>query len=132
MKRRRSLLIFVFAVACSRGFESPTSPPSGTQPPATGTSGSVAGFVLDASNQCIGGARVEVVDGPRAGSAIVQTACAFWDYTEGEGNGYVFHNLPLGTKTTIRATAPGYKPAELQVSAGSSYSYNTNIVLTKE
>jgi hypothetical protein len=134
MKSTHAVLILVLAVACSRS-ELPTGPTTATQPPTAGaqpttTNGTIAGFVIDESDQCIIGARVELIDGPRAGVAFVQTVCGFWDY--GDDIGYSFHNLPIGMPVTVRATAKGYKPAENRVAATMPYSYTTMIVLTKE
>lgn len=102
-----------------------TQPFTGGQPNA-----SIAGFVIDQSDQCIIGARVELIDGPRAGAVFVQTVCGFWDY--GEDLGYSFHNLPSGIPVTVRATAEGYKPAEKHAAPTNPYSYTTMIVLAKE
>lgn len=131
MKPRNAWLAIVFAVGCS-GVELPTTPGGGTQPTPVTSSGAVAGFVLDASQQCIPGARVELVGASGAGTSVVQKTCGFWDYDDGNGNGYVFHNLPFNTPITLRATAPGYKPGELRVSASSTYSYVNNFLLIKE
>jgi len=134
MKLTYALLIFVLAVACSRSelttgpATAPALSPEGSQPIAT--DGTIAGFVIDRSDQCIIGARVELIDGPRAVAAFVQTVCGFWDY--GEDIGYSFHNLPIGMAVTVRAAATGYKPAEVRGVASMPYSYTTMIVLTKE
>jgi len=115
----------------------PTKPTTATPPPtppptpsAPSTTGSIAGFVIDKSEQCIIGARVEMIDGPRAGDVFVQTVCGFWDY--GDDLGYSFHDLPLGIPVTVRATAQGYRPADRRVAPTNPYSYTTMIVLTKE
>lgn len=134
MKTTQAVLILVLAVACSRS-ELPTGPTTGTQPPTAGaqpptTYGTIAGFVIDQSDQCIIGARAELIDGPQAGAAFVQTVCGFWDYADDIG--YSFHNLPVGLPVTVRATAKGYKPAEMRASATMPFSYTTMIVLTKE
>ena len=75
-------------------------------------------------------ARVELIDGPQAGAVFVQTVCGYWDY--GEDLGYSFSGLPLGIPVTLRATATGYKPAQIQVTPTNPYSYTNWIVLTKE
>jgi hypothetical protein len=101
----------------------------------TGTTGttsaaSLAGFVIDAAEHCINGARLELIDGPRAGAVIVQEGeCDFWGYGDG---GYSFNDLPLGVPATIRATASGYQSAEVRAVPTNPYSYTTMIVLTKE
>lgn len=104
----------------------PYAPPS----PGGGSSNlSVAGFVLEASEACIIGARVEVIDGPRKGDSFVQTRCGFWDY--GADLGYSFHGLPP-KPVTLRATADGYDPAEIVASPTNPYQYTTYIVLTRK
>jgi hypothetical protein len=107
-----------------------TTSPGPLTPGAHPTNTSIAGFVIDKSDQCIIGARVEVIDGPRAGAAFVQTVCGFWDY--GDDLGFSFHELPVGTPVTVRATANGYKPADTRAVPTNPYSYTTMIVLTKE
>lgn len=134
MKSTHAVLILVLAVACS-SCELPTSATTGAQPPPAGaqpptTYGTIAGFVIDESDQCVIGARVELINGPRAGTAFVQTVCGFWDY--GDDIGYSFHDLPVGMSVTVRATAQGYKPAEMTAAPTNPYSYTNLIVLTKE
>jgi hypothetical protein len=92
--------------------------------------GSIAGFVIDKSDECIIGARVEMIDGPQAGAVFVQTVCGFWDY--GEDLGYSFHKLPVGASITLRATAAGYKMAETRGWATNPYQYTTMVTLVKE
>ena len=110
----------------------PPAPPAPPPPPpgASTAIASVAGFVIDESDQCIIGARVELIDGLRAGAVFVQTVCGFWDY--GEDLGFSFHDLPSGIPVTLRATAKGYKSADKRVTPTNTYSYTTMIVLTKE
>lgn len=108
----------------------PSPPPVPALPPGTPANASIAGFVIDESDECIIGARVELIDGPRAGAVFVQTVCGFWDY--GEDIGFSFHDLPVGIPVTVRATANGYKPAERRVIPTSTYSYSTMIVLRRE
>jgi hypothetical protein len=91
--------------------------------------GTVAGFVLTEADECIIGAQVEVVDGPRAGSRVTQTTCGFWDY--GIENGYAF-TFSSGEAVTFRATAAGYKPAQIRAFPTNPYQYTTYIVLTPE
>lgn len=100
------------------------------QPAPQPTGGSIAGFVIDAAEHCIVGARVELIDGPQAGAVVVQGGeCGFWDYGD---VGYSFNDLPLGVPATIRATASGYQSAEVRAVATNPFSYTTMIVLTKE
>jgi hypothetical protein len=118
---------------CKLPSESVTPPTDSTAatPPFTGApNASIAGFVIDESDQCIIGARVELIDGPRPGAVFVQTLCGFWDY--GDDLGYSFHNLPWGIPVTARATAEGYKPEEKRAVPTNPYSYTTMIVLKKE
>ena len=111
----------------------PRDPTTTTAPPSSAPQtsiGSVAGFVIDESDQCIIGARVVLIDGPRAGAVFVQTVCGFWDY--GENLGYSFHDLTIGVPVTVRATATGYMPAERRALPSNPYSYTTMIVLTRD
>ena len=133
-----TLICAAFLSACLDGRERlptypiTTEPPTNTptpQPPIAAI-GSIAGFVIDADEQCIIGARVEMIDGPQAGKSFVQTVCGFWDY--GADLGYSFHNLPAGVAVTIRATAEGYKPAEKTAVPTNPFQYTTMIVVTKE
>jgi hypothetical protein len=106
------------------------STPLAGQPASHDTGGSIGGFVIDAAEHCIDGARLELIDGPRAGAAIVQGGeCDFWDYGD---DGYSFHDLPLGVPATIRATATGYQSAEVRAVPTNPYSNTTMIVLTRE
>lgn len=98
--------------------------------PAPGTAlGSIAGFVIDSSDECIIGARVEILDGPRAGESFVQTMCGFWDY--GDDLGYSFSNLSVGIPVTLRASATGYYSVVQRATPTNPFSYTTMIVLTK-
>jgi hypothetical protein len=107
----------------------PATWPEPHTPPKAGSGHlSIAGFVLDASESCIVGARVEVIDGPLKGESFVQTKCGFWDY--GADLGYSFNGLPE-QPVTLRATASGYKTAEITVMPTNPYQYTTYIVLTR-
>jgi len=122
--KRAAFVSLLIASACSRGFELPTNPPP--TPPSQSTGG-IGGYIFAGSvGNCLVGARVELVDGPRAGEAIQQRDCPF-----GDAYGYYFQDLPLNTRVTFRASAPGYKTAvnnaypETQVR-------QTNFTLNKE
>ena len=109
----------------------PTDPTTSTPlTPAQSLTGSIAGFVIDKSEQCIMGARVQMIDGPRAGEVFVQNVCGFWDY--GEDLGFSFHGLPSGTPVTVRATADGYTPANISATPSNPFSYTTMIVLAQK
>lgn len=118
--------------ACSETSSSggPTSPEAPAAQPPMSTVGAIAGFVLDESRDCVIGARIEMVDGPGAGTAFVQTYCHFWGYES--DNGYSFVNLPVGSRITIRASAKGYKASEITAIAANPYQYTTDIVLSRE
>jgi hypothetical protein len=93
--------------------------------------GSIAGFVLDESEQCIVGARVELRVDETHSNVFTQTVCAgFWDYLPNQG--FAFHELPLGAVFTLRATAPGYRQGEARASAMNPFQYTTYITLEKE
>jgi hypothetical protein len=135
---RASILGAIVSVALlsgCKGAPEPAAPfvdstPPVPQPAPQHTGGSIAGFVIDAAEHCINGARLELIDGPRAGAVIVQGGeCDFWGYGDG---GYSFNVLPLGVPATIRATASGYQSAEVRAVPTNPYSYTTMIVLTKE
>lgn len=125
-----ALVSATLLTSCIDSHELGTSPPSGNGQPAEPIAGtaSVAGFVVDTSQNCVVGALVKVMDGPQAGEQFTQTRCGFWDYDT--TNGFLLQNLPVGTAVTIRATADGYKPADVRVQPSVSYSYSTMIVLT--
>jgi hypothetical protein len=106
----------------------PTPPAPPPAPYTRDTIGAIAGFVIDEDNACIIGARVEVIDGPSAGTAYEQTECGFWDYGD---VGFVFY-MHVGVPTTIRATAEGYQSAEARATSRMPFSYTTMIVLKKE
>lgn len=131
-----ALVLAMLAIGCD-GTSDPAAPPivpTWDEPYAPRPSGgglsnlSVAGFVLEASEACIIGARVEVMDGPRQGDSFVQTRCGFWDY--GADLGYSFNGLPA-KPVTLRATADGYKPAEIVATPTNPYQYTTYITLTR-
>lgn len=138
---RTSILGALFCAAFLTGCDGASEPvgpltparPSAPDPqpitPEPQHNGSIAGFVINQSGECIVGARVELIDGPQAGAVFAQTYCDVWGY--GDDNGYSFHDLPLGN-TTVRATAKGYLDAEITVVPTSSYSYTTMIVLKRE
>ena len=130
-----ALVLVVLLIGCD-GTHDPAAPPSGLtwdEPYAPPTQGggssnlSVAGFVIEADESCIIGARVEVIDGPRKGASFVQTKCGFWDYGD---IGYVFNGLP-GGPVTLRATAEGYRTADKVGTPTNPYQYTTYIVLTR-
>jgi hypothetical protein len=133
-RTRASILGAIVSAALLSGCKDalePVAPPVSSTPLTPGaqhTGGSIAGFVIDEAEQCIIGARVELIDGPRAGAVFVQTECGFWDYGD---VGYSFNDLPLGLPTTIRATASHYQSAEMRAVPTNPYSYTTMIVLTR-
>ncbi len=130
-----AIILAVFLVGCDGGSDpaAPSEPVTWTDPysrPLEGGTGhlAIAGFVIDASEECIVGARVEVIDGPRAGASFVQTKCGFWDY--GADIGYSFQGLPH-QPVLLRATANGYKTADVVGTPAMPYQYTTYIVMTK-
>ena len=132
-----SAVIFAALLNGCNEAREPVAPPgergTATQPLTPGPQpsiGAIAGFVMDESDQCIIGARVELIDGPRAGAAFVQGQCYVWGNVGDDG--YSFTGLPAGLFVTVRATAKGYKTAEKSAKAANPYSYTTLIVLTKE
>lgn len=66
----------------------PTAPSPPTQPPPSQVGG-IGGYVFgEADGSCLVPARVEVLDGPRAGQAVQQADCPF-----GDAYGYDFRDL---------------------------------------
>ncbi len=128
-----ALVLAMLVTGCD-GASDPAAPPpepvTWTQPSPGNGSGylAVAGFVIDASEACIVGARVEVMDGPRKGESFVQTKCGFWDY--GADIGYAFQGLPH-QPVLLRATANGYKTADVVGTPTMPYQYTTYIVMKK-
>lgn len=127
-KQLAILLVVATSIACEKNMNSPTAPLPPTQnPPAVGGIGGIGGYVFgQADGSCLVPARVEVLDGPRAGEAVQQTDCPF-----GDAYGYMFRDLPMGQKITIRASAPGYKSVDKQLYAVEQVP-QTNFVLMKE
>lgn len=71
--------------------------------------GLLAGFVVERTGACITDATVEIVGGQGVGQRVTQTTpCGVWDYD----GGFVFYDLEPGKELTLRAAAPGYRPAE--------------------
>ena len=111
--------------------------------PTTSPRASIAGFVREEGagfvfngDQCLIGARVEMIDGPHAGAVSVQTECEPW-YDSFPG--YYFLDLPFGIPVTLRASAKGYTPTEIRavpanlpVPSWDARFYTTTILLTKE
>ena len=111
----RLLLPIVFLFGC--GENDTLAPAAGDAlPPPPVTMGTGAGFVwghvvMD-SGICIEGAVVEIIDGPGLGQKQTQrTPCDAWSY----GDGFEFRGLPLGATITLRASARGYLPEELEL-----------------
>lgn len=71
-------------------------------------------------------ATVEVVDGARAGTQIVQKSCDF-----DNGYGYAFQNLIVGERVTLRASKAGYRSQDYQIVTPSG-GPPLNFVLVKE
>lgn len=125
-KQLAILLVVAALIACEKNMNLPTAPSPPTQPPSSQVGG-IGGYVFgEADGSCLVPARVEVLDGPRAGEAVQQTDCPF-----GDAYGYDFRDLPLGQKMTIRASAPGYKSVDKQLYAAVQV-YQTNFILMKE
>lgn len=120
---KRAALVSLLMVLACKEFELPTGT---STPPPQGTGG-IGGYVFAGSDgNCLVGARIELVDGPRAGEAIQQTACPF-----GDAYGYYFRDLALNTRVTFRASAPGYKTAEFNALPQIQVR-QTNFILNKE
>lgn len=110
------LLVLVFlVVGCGENdpLTSATRRPLPQPPPAVFPgAGFVWGHVVMASGVCIEGAVVEIIDGPGLGRKQTQrTPCDAWSY----GDGFEFSNLPLGARLTLRASAKGWLPEEIEL-----------------
>jgi hypothetical protein len=103
-------------------------PPAPPAPPPPIEGASIAGFVADESGGCIVGARVQVVDGPKAGAEYTQTRCFSWDFEE---VGFYFTGLPSTVPVTLRASAAGFKTADATLTPTRTTD-DAIIVLTKE
>ena len=64
------------------------------------------------NGRCIDGATVEIVSGPGTGRSVTQD-CSMWDWYVGYSAG--FGDLTPGGAATLRASAPGYGWALLNV-----------------
>ena len=108
MRRLRHVLLFAVVVICASGCDSasplaPTGTPgstviAGPAAPTDPNAITIAGHVYDAAWRSLGGARIEVVDGPQAGLSTVST-----------GNGEFRLSGAFNETTRFRATAPGYR-----------------------
>ena len=102
--------LLLLTLACSGG-SSPTEPniPSRTQ-------GLVQGWVFAerADRQCVRDARIQIVDGPGAGTTVLQELWTCDEAVRGETVGFSFRGLPLGRTVRLRAFAPGFLQQELE------------------
>lgn len=103
-------------------------PPAPLAPPAQSGGTSITGLVTAESGECIIGALVQVVDGPRAGAEYTQTRCFSWDYEE---VGFSFSHLPSVVPVTLRASAAGFTTAYATLTPTRSTA-DAIIVLKKE
>jgi len=103
-KKETAFLLLLCLMSCERKLSLPTAPT-----PTSGLGG-IGGYVMSSKGPCIIEARVEVLDGSHAGAAVVQKDCPF-----GDAYGYRFDDLPLNEQVTIRASAAGYKPAQIRM-----------------
>lgn len=103
----------------------PASP--GPPAPTPKRTGIVAGAVFNEQSLYVLGARVELLDGPRAGAMVLQEAGSSWE----EPPGFYFDDLPPLVPTLVRVTASGYKTIELWITPFEWGNY-TVIALTRD
>ena len=134
--RLGGLLCIALASGCT-GESQPTGPgdpPASSQPPAApappppAEGASITGFIVDESGECIIGARVQVVDGPKAGTDYTQTQCDWWEL----GYGFYFVGLPSAVPMTLRASAAGYRTVDAMLILTRSGSSDAIIVLERD
>ena len=104
-----AFLIIAASTACHEG-SLPTAPPTSTQPPPAAAPGAIYGIVVSArDHQCLVGATVEMLDGPRAGERVQQTAADCQSIFDTSVHAFIFRNVPLDKPITLRASMPGYE-----------------------
>jgi hypothetical protein len=91
-----AFLLVMGLVSCSRGNSITPAAPTPT-PAAPTVSQNFYGYVADAAFQAIADARVEVVDGPLAGTSMTTNA-----------QGRFFYPSPMSSPITFRASKNGY------------------------
>ena len=110
-------LLVLLCLGCTEGTIPITPTDLPPDAPSNATNGFVWGHVLGASGVCLPGAVVEIIAGPGTGQKGVQTEpCDAWSVVAG----YVFSNLPVGARVTLRATKEGYLPQERETVARTS------------
>ena len=98
MRRTLALAAALVLIGCEPS--APTSPTPGLAPPTFAVSGRVADTLV----RRLAGARVEVIAGPLAGTAVTT-----------DDNGEFTFSTPLAISTEIRASKPGYRDATRSV-----------------
>src|SRR6186997_2568047 len=98
MSRATVLLLLATAPGCGDSHPiSPLTPSAGASQVQVQQPQNVAGYVGDTAFRSLAGARVEVLDGPQAGTSI----------TTGD-NGQFSYTLPSAAAVTLRASKDGY------------------------
>jgi hypothetical protein len=100
---RRTLALSAALVLTGCGGRGPAGPTPGTTPPQVTLS--VSGWVNDTVSRRVPGARVQVMNGPQAGTAVIT-----------DDNGEFTLETPLPILTQLRASKPGYRDDTRSVS----------------
>lgn len=124
---RASVVMVLLLLGCNGN--SPTDPAAQPAPPTAAQPGVVWGYVKAPSGNCLVGAVVEVLDGPRAGDTSTQ-----WDECGNvwDGGAYVFRDLPANTNVRMRASLAGYRSREMTFYPSNGSGGPSNFQLERE
>jgi hypothetical protein len=113
------LVAFVFiavaATACNETSLPTAPPPVPPAPPPDNTGlGAVYGAVLAGQTRtCLAGATIEVLDGPKAGERVQQSATDCELLNDVSVYSFIVRDVPRDRPVTLRASMPGYESQTL-------------------